>query len=184
MYESRGDEREKKIFNGIPCEEGDSRYLDYSLSGLWFDDLKNTSCMKYQECDEYAIFTYVSLFSSEINKFSVAAGVQKKSNVPSQKIVSKPKIENVDYMTYILGALGFWIGFSFIQLNPVNKFFRRIDKVEPQKPEYASKEELSALRLKCNIYELRCNEHENKMNRMEEILKQIITRSGNPQLQN
>ena len=95
-----------------------------------------------------------------IDEIGGATGMLGPSNVPSQRIVSRPKIENIDYMTYILGALGSWIGFSFIRLNPVNKFLRRIDKVEPQKPECASKEELSALRLKCNIYELRCDAYD------------------------
>lgn len=34
-------------------------------------------------------------------------------------IVSKPRIDNIDYVTYILGALGSWIGFSFIGINPI-----------------------------------------------------------------
>lgn len=178
----------KKIVNDMPCGEEDSQCLNYSYSA---HDLKDTSCLRYQECDDYAIFTYVSLIGSEIYGAPMAVGLTERSNVPSQRIVSKPKIENVDYMTYIFGALGSWIGFSFIYLNPINKFFRRIDKVEPQKPECVSKEELSALRLKCNIYELRCdgyesrfNEYGNKISRMEQILNHIITRSGNPQLQN
>ena len=39
-------------------------------------------------------------------------------------VVSKPRIDNIDYVTYILGALGSWIGFSFIGINPVPLLFR------------------------------------------------------------
>lgn len=40
---------------------------------------------------------------------------------------SKPRIDNIDYVTYIFGALGSWFGFSFIQLNPVGIFLQRRD---------------------------------------------------------
>lgn len=38
---------------------------------------------------------------------------------PSFIIVSKASIDNIDFLTYVLGALGAWIGFSFIGINPV-----------------------------------------------------------------
>ena len=41
----------------------------------------------------------------------------------SFSVISKPKIDNIDYVTYILGALGSWIGFSFIGINPIPHFF-------------------------------------------------------------
>ena len=34
-------------------------------------------------------------------------------------MISKPKIDDIDYVTYILGALGSWFGFSFIGINPI-----------------------------------------------------------------
>ena len=37
----------------------------------------------------------------------------------SLSVVSKPKIDDIDYVTYILGALGSWIGFSFVGINPI-----------------------------------------------------------------
>lgn len=41
---------------------------------------------------------------------------------PSFTRVSKPRIGTIDYVTYVLGALGAWIGFSFIAINPVPYF--------------------------------------------------------------
>ena len=38
---------------------------------------------------------------------------------PSFTLVSKPRIDNIDYVTFILGALGSWLGFSFLGINPV-----------------------------------------------------------------
>lgn len=41
---------------------------------------------------------------------------------PSFTINSKPRIDHIDYVTFILGTLGTWLGFSFIILNPVPYF--------------------------------------------------------------
>lgn len=38
---------------------------------------------------------------------------------PSFVIQSKARIDDIDYVTYILGALGSWLGFSFIGINPI-----------------------------------------------------------------
>lgn len=38
---------------------------------------------------------------------------------PSFVIKSKPRIDDIDFVTYIFGALGAWIGFSFISINPI-----------------------------------------------------------------
>ena len=38
---------------------------------------------------------------------------------PSFTLVSKPRIDNIDYVTHILGALASWLGFSFLGINPV-----------------------------------------------------------------
>lgn len=40
-------------------------------------------------------------------------------NEPSFTLESKPRIDNIDYVTYILGALGSWLGFSFLGVNPI-----------------------------------------------------------------
>ena len=34
-------------------------------------------------------------------------------------VVSKPRIDNIEFVTFILGALGSWIGFSFVGINPI-----------------------------------------------------------------
>ena len=42
----------------------------------------------------------------------------------SFSVISKPKIDDIDYVTYILCALGSWIGFSFIGINPIPHLFQ------------------------------------------------------------
>lgn len=49
--------------------------------------------------------------------------VIKPANQPSFSIISKPKIDDVDLITHILGALGSWIGFSFWGINPIPCIF-------------------------------------------------------------
>ena len=43
----------------------------------------------------------------------------------SFSVISKPRIDSIDYVTYILGELGSWIGFSFIGINPIPHLFEK-----------------------------------------------------------
>lgn len=43
---------------------------------------------------------------------------------PSFFISSKASIDNIDFLTYVLGALGAWIGFSFTSINPIPFIFQ------------------------------------------------------------
>ena len=43
---------------------------------------------------------------------------------PSFMIESKARINIIDFITYIMGALGSWIGFSFLLINPVPFIFK------------------------------------------------------------
>lgn len=184
----------KMLFRWMLVEVNDSRYLNYSR--LNYDTQSPCDDINQQrECDDYVIFTYPSLLLSFTIPLqpSMAIGVTERSNNPSQNIESKPKIEHVDYLTYILGALGSWIGFSFLQLNPVNAFFKRGDQVQPVKRECACEEEISALRSECNIYELRCKEYrmrcdayvlrtkknENEINKMKQTQNWLISQLEN-----
>lgn len=44
------------------------------------------------------------------------------NDIPSLNAISHPKIEIIDFITYIFGAMGMWIGFSFIVINPFKYF--------------------------------------------------------------
>ena len=45
-------------------------------------------------------------------------------NDPSFRIESKPRIDNIDYITYICGALGTWFGICALNFNPFPIFFK------------------------------------------------------------
>lgn len=88
-------------------------------------------CSKFDsnECERLTIFS--QLLSKGDRKaergfhryyFSIRHASQ-----PSFITASKPRIADVDLITYVLGALGSWIGFSFAGINPVPILFQVAD---------------------------------------------------------
>ena len=51
-------------------------------------------------------------------------GVPDDDTSPSFIMESKARINIIDFITYIMGALGSWIGFSFLMINPIPFIFR------------------------------------------------------------
>ena len=80
-------------------------------------------CGKYNrsECYSQTIFTQILSKNTyrPTDEFYYYFIAFKQSNQPSTIVRSNAKIGFVDLITYIFGALGTWIGFSFIQLNPI-----------------------------------------------------------------
>lgn len=79
------------------------------------------TCMKkYLEidCDRQMHFSKAYIRDSR-NKGSTMFSLRVIDNDASYFILSKPRIGMIDFVTYVLGALGSWVGFSFIALNPV-----------------------------------------------------------------
>ena len=75
----------------------------------------------HDDCNQEVIFTQVSAqndASIKINTNNITLLIVE-GNQPSFKIVSKPKIDDIDFITYIFGALGSWFGFSFLACNPI-----------------------------------------------------------------
>lgn len=119
-----------------------SKYLNYSIG-------PSENYTKYQEicekgnpspdCLQYVHLTVISPFQvvSEKNMALRKLYYETGHNTyPSFFIKSKPRIDDIDYVTYILGSLGAWLGFSFIATNPIPYFFRMDDdnKEIPSKP--------------------------------------------------
>lgn len=91
-------------------------------------DMKCNEILLYPDCHENSIFTYfkpgLALVDTNETKLVLKGS---ESLLPSFLIESKPRIDNIDYVTYIFGALGTWVGFCFLQLNPIGIFFQRQD---------------------------------------------------------
>lgn len=122
----------RKMLSNERIVRRQSKYSNYSISTSNNPLENQTSCWDiYKQLDcshafyltqvsrplEYTFLTPSLIFSKDIGQD------------PSFLINSKPRIDNIDFVTYILGALGAWIGFSFIAINPV-PYFLKIDGAE------------------------------------------------------
>ena len=101
-----------------------------------FGDIGSLSFEQLNEhCSELGLYEKFdceqSTYFIEFNRTSIPTTSNSKSMFirtlqnrnPSFDIESKPRIDHIDFVTYILGAMGSWFGFSFLILNPVPIFF-------------------------------------------------------------
>lgn len=86
----------------------------------------------YKEQCEQKLYLAQIASTSSIKGFGSSMDIKILSDVDaSYNVDSKPRIDNIDYVTYILGAMGSWIRFSFIGINPTPYFIKATtNKVE------------------------------------------------------
>lgn len=85
----------------------DSNTTKFCHSLIPYDDChRQTHILAYHNLPDRTIDTFHRLFSDE----------------SSYEIVSQAKIDDIDYVTYIFGAMGTWFGFSFLMMNPFGYF--------------------------------------------------------------
>ena len=80
----------------------------------------------FPDCKKETVFTHIDTKDNpykELNATSLS--FWQGSNFVSSQIDSKRNIDFIEYFTFILGALGTWIGFSFIDCNPVPFIFKK-----------------------------------------------------------
>ena len=117
-----------RIYRGITVtrlyEEWMGKRLSFGFETAESEKIRNT-CVKnlssFDNCYQKIIFSDLvnedSPDSYEMNgKLTL---LPEQGNSPSYMIESKPRIDHIDYITYILGALGSWLGFSFLSINPI-----------------------------------------------------------------
>lgn len=95
-----------------------------------------------------------------------------RSNEPSFKVESKPRIDPIDFITYILGAMGSWLGFSFIACNPIPYFLEvKIDATSKIK----SKPDRSTLihHHACARFRSIISSHDDRLKRVEYFLSRL-----------
>lgn len=109
---------------------------EYKLNNYSIADLSNNTdeCkIRYykEQCEQKLYLTQIASTSS-IKQFGSSMDINILSDVDaSYNVNSKPRVDNIDYVTYILGAMGSWIGFSFIGINPIPYFIKtKTKKVE------------------------------------------------------
>ena len=95
------------------------------------------------DCDVRLYLTQTTILEFE-NSTETYVRLRRDSDA-SISVVSKPRIDHIDYVTYILGALGSWIGFSFIRINPIPLLFK-IDKSDNYPINYYSYSNMKFIR--------------------------------------
>lgn len=126
------------VYKNKLIDRNDGKYINVTMSS---SESIPISCRRLHNCEDTTVFTYSRRQPSPYKKRerSIVGTGHRPSNTVSLIILSKPRIDNIDYVTYILGALGSWIGFSFIQLNQINKFFVTGDQISRDSIRHVSK---------------------------------------------
>lgn len=81
----------------------------------------------YNLCSQVIYLTQASSHTADAFREPLVVVRVVKGGEPSFDIESKPRIDNIDYVTYILGAMGSWLGFTFIGINPVPYLLQTAD---------------------------------------------------------
>ena len=127
-------------------------------------------CGKYDnfECYSQTIFTQIlskNTFRPENDNYYYLIQF-KQSNQPSTIIRSNAKISFVDLITYIFGALGTWIGFSFLQLNPIPHLLTVVrDTVWDCKKAHKEKDR------KIKIHDDKLNENDDNIRQVKSVFR-------------
>lgn len=89
-----------------------------------------TKCLKEvmnADCEQELILTIIVRKVMPVLEVDGTHFSLSRSKSPSLRIQSKERIDDIDFITYILGALGSWLGFSFLNFNPVPWIFKKND---------------------------------------------------------
>lgn len=97
----------------------DMKYLK-SKMGNYFCNYKPEceQTFKYFDCYQTIYLSNIERTDEFFQETQLTINMAKDTD-PSFKIESKPRIDKIDFITYIFGALGSWLGFTFLMLNPV-----------------------------------------------------------------
>lgn len=109
-------------------------YGQEKVEEVYVNECKN-QYSKYDDCHSEIVFTYVSIEKnpSGNNTGKILLWIDP-GHIPSYGIKSKPRIDPIDFVTYIFGALGSWLGFSFLACNPIPYLLRLKTKASPGDP--------------------------------------------------
>lgn len=126
-------QNEKKMYRKIMILRNDSKlnsYKSYIPSYINLNSSVAINCKRKFEnnddCYTESVFSLLKSQESAQKEYGQSVLVLlEPSQTPSMNIESKTKLAIVEYLTYILGALGSWLGFSFIGCNPVPCFLAK-----------------------------------------------------------
>ena len=116
--------RDGMLYGNIPITRNSSSLEMYRINATVSEEDENECEKRFPNLDcSYTVYLteasypkYVSRPSSYPSELYLITGGD---SDPSFIIKSKPRIDNIDYVTYVLGSLGAWLGFSFVAINPI-----------------------------------------------------------------
>ena len=156
----------------LRMENGEYRHLSSFQDNITIWDICENNYPK-DNCFEKSVFTSLSIFSYLVRPGPTRAhlGVEKGME-PSFAIESKPRIDNIDYVTYVFGAISTWFGFSFVLINPLPLFFV-INNSAIRNEGYSSRREENKYKNKVYLMErvigILCKETRKLRIRMDEL---------------
>lgn len=111
------------LMTGQNIQEDNEKFLNSKAFLLQHIQLDSICEKKYPKSDCYRNITFTR---SSIQKMEDGRDVRVvviPSQDPSFRISSKPKIDLIDFVTFIFGTIGTWLGLSFASINPLLIFF-------------------------------------------------------------
>ena len=123
QYEARIKCKEELLGNKVASYDSIISKNDFHVYNLtrWGNGTLDRDCdQQPPDCNRTVHFTSSRMVMRPGNFSDIYVAIwPEEGKEPSFTLVSKPRIDNIDYVTYILGALGSWLGFSFLGINPV-----------------------------------------------------------------
>lgn len=111
--------------DGTVVQMSDTNYLNMSWD-YFEDNIDNQCIVKYhnQDCSSSIIYTDTKIRREESKSTMGRVKLVREhlTRDASFKIVSKPKVEKIDYFSFVLGTVGAWLGISALDLNPFSFF--------------------------------------------------------------
>lgn len=116
--------RDEMLYGNIPITRNISSFEMYRINATVSEEDEDKCEKRYPNLD--------CSYTVHLTEASDPKYVMKPSSYPlglylttgdgsdlSFVIKSKPRIDNIDYVTYVLGSLGAWLGFSFVAISPI-----------------------------------------------------------------
>lgn len=114
----------------------DTRYINYTIENS-LNKSQEAGCRKIfkrLDCNDTVHMTHIP--KPEIKKvtkgYTSIEITSMNDTQPSLTIHSKPRIDDIDFVTYIFGALGAWLGFSSMVINPIPFVFQTEETYDKQ----------------------------------------------------
>ena len=150
-----------------PYEHTVLRYRQANDNFMLDKECKKT-CEGYGDCYSELVLTQIFSKKSEYTNTGYIVIWVDYGHLASYDINSKPRIDPIDFVTYILGAFGSWLGFSFLGCNPIPYFLKT--KEENGKSLRNGEDSVAVARLRNRV-----NVGENKIKQIELMLTSTMT---------